>query len=109
MCCKKNRNNVVIKLKRSLPNAVLRTTRNSHGIIQPDVSFYQRPPAKDTTTSLCGTHCAIFRLTTPIRPLTPAYQPTQPVTVTTVSVPTSCDDLTLPPGYVTSRDLRKSH
>ncbi|XP_013781856.1 uncharacterized protein LOC106466156 [Limulus polyphemus] len=109
LCCKKNRKDVLIRLAQSVPNAVLRTAQDSHGIIQPDVTFYQRPPIKEECATVSTTRSAPLRLTTPIRPLTPAYQPSQPITITTVRAATSCTDLTLPPGYVMSRDSHKCH
>ncbi|GBM05682.1 hypothetical protein AVEN_175534-1 [Araneus ventricosus] len=90
-----------------------REARDPDGIIQPNVMFYSRPPTRDQASTAIVARAlppmtAKDRLTTPIMPLNPAYQPSQPVTVTSSTSTTviNSNELTLPPGYVVNRDVK---
>ncbi len=100
------------------------------GIIQPDVVFYRRPStaqsfahwndserrASDNSDVLeCESidsnetnEDSSVRLSTPIKPLVPAYQLSEPLNVSKVRSPQilcrnqTADEFTLPPGYVTT-------
>ncbi|XP_023242365.1 uncharacterized protein LOC111640573 [Centruroides sculpturatus] len=103
MCCRKPRKVAMIRCWQPVPNAVLKTAQDPQGIIQPDVIFYKKPAGGTVTVVVPGTPS--LRLTTPMRPLTPAYEPTQPVTIrTTRAVATTSNELTLPPGYIPNQD-----
>ncbi|CAL1288335.1 unnamed protein product [Larinioides sclopetarius] len=116
LCCCRNRKNdtstVLGRILLSLPPTLF-TTRDPDGIIQPNVMFYSRPPTRDQTSTAIVARAlppmtAKDRLTTPIMPLNPAYQPSQPVTVTSSTSTTviNSNELTLPPGYVVNRDVK---
>ncbi|KAF8771563.1 hypothetical protein HNY73_018965 [Argiope bruennichi] len=116
LCCCKNRKNdtstVLGRILLSLPPTLF-TTRDPDGIIQPNVMFYTRPPTRDQASAAIVARAlppmtAKDRLTTPIMPLNPAYQPSQPVTVTSSTSTTviNSNELTLPPGYVVNRDVK---
>ncbi|XP_035219745.1 uncharacterized protein LOC118192827 [Stegodyphus dumicola] len=79
------------------------------GIIQPDVTFYtqvQPCNGKDNSPKTDGIVEPNSRLPTPCKPLEPAYQPMQLLTITTVRLPYLTSDLALPPGYVSLREAK---
>lgn len=106
-CWRKPYKTAVVRLSEPLPDAVLGSVLAPEGIIQPDVTFYTQVVSyQKVPTPGEERRSNTPRLTTPLRPLDPAYQPTQPVTITTVRVPSFSTDLTLPPGYVSLRDTK---
>ncbi|GIX84317.1 uncharacterized protein CEXT_643722 [Caerostris extrusa] len=128
-CCRKPYKTAVVRLSEELPShfpgTVLTFKQNfqplkqdkkkfryvlaAEGIIQPDVSFYtQVQPCSGLAKSpnINIHRLETPRLPTPCKPLEPAYQPTQLLTITTVRLPYLTSDLALPPGYVSLRDTK---
>ncbi|XP_077512467.1 uncharacterized protein LOC144123524 [Amblyomma americanum] len=99
----------------ALPAAALRTTQDAQGIIHPDVAFRVVAEASGAAAPLAEALRAAdplrvadppSRIITPLRPLSPAYQPTQPVSVRTTPCHRGALELALPPGYIAQRDTK---
>ncbi|GIY24584.1 hypothetical protein CDAR_169451 [Caerostris darwini] len=108
-CCRKPYKTAVVRLSEELPSHFPGTVLAAEGIIQPDVSFYtQVQPCSGVAKSpnINIHRLETPRLATPCKPLEPAYQPTQLLTITTVRLPYLTSDLALPPGYVSLRDTK---
>ncbi|GIX84320.1 uncharacterized protein CEXT_643721 [Caerostris extrusa] len=108
-CCRKPYKTAVVRLSEELPSHFPGTVLAAEGIIQPDVSFYtQVQPCSGLAKSpnINIHRLETPRLPTPCKPLEPAYQPTQLLTITTVRLPYLTSDLALPPGYVSLRDTK---
>ncbi|GFQ73602.1 uncharacterized protein TNCT_213821 [Trichonephila clavata] len=109
ICCRKPYKTAVVRLSEEIPSHFPGTVLAPEGIIQPDVSFYtQVQPCNALTKSpnIETQRTETPRMPTPCKPLEPAYQPTQLLTITTVRLPYLTSDLALPPGYVSLRDIK---
>ncbi|XP_015915298.1 uncharacterized protein [Parasteatoda tepidariorum] len=103
LCWRKPYKTAVVRLPENLTSHYPGTILSSENIIQPDVAFYtQVHPCPETiiNSRYFRNEQELERLPTPCRPLEPAYQPTQLLTITTVRLPYLTSDLALPPGYV---------
>ncbi|KAF8794775.1 hypothetical protein HNY73_002711 [Argiope bruennichi] len=110
ICCRKPYKTAVVRLSEEIPSHFPGTVLAAEGIIQPDVSFYtQVQPCNGVVAKspkISDLRPETPRLPTPCKPLEPAYQPTQLLTITTVRLPYLTSDLALPPGYVSLRDVK---
>ncbi|XP_064456908.1 uncharacterized protein LOC135367544 [Ornithodoros turicata] len=124
LCCRRPRKTLVVRLlPEAIPNAALKTSQDERGIIHPDVMFFapDGSTCAAVSTAVPGSTANVkafetfagdhgHRVSTPIRPLHPAYQPTQPVNVHAahhaVLRRDSSTELTLPPGYISQRNAK---
>ncbi|KAH6939487.1 hypothetical protein HPB50_018572 [Hyalomma asiaticum] len=119
LCCRRPRRKTpaICVPTATLPAAALRTTQDAEGIIHPDVAFRAATEASGAPaplTEMLMKADDMLRvpaeqpsgIITPLRPLSPAYQPTQPVSVRTTPCHHRALELTLPPGYIAQRDAK---
>ncbi|KAL1422407.1 hypothetical protein MTO96_022277 [Rhipicephalus appendiculatus] len=119
LCCRRPRRKspTLCVPAATLPAAAMRTTQDAEGIIHPDVAFRTATEATGAPaplTEMLMKADDMLRVPadppsgviTPLRPLSPAYQPTQPVSVRTTPCHHRALELTLPPGYIAQRDAK---
>ncbi|GIX70258.1 uncharacterized protein CDAR_557931 [Caerostris darwini] len=91
-CCRKPYKTAVVRLSEELPSHFPGTGTALQWVAKsPNINIHRLETP---------------RLATPCKPLEPAYQPTQLLTITTVRLPYLTSDLALPPGYVSLRDTK---
>ncbi|KAH9370343.1 hypothetical protein HPB48_006739 [Haemaphysalis longicornis] len=109
LCCRRPRRKSLCLATAALPAAALRTTQDAQGIIHPDVAFRVLGEASGAAaphSERLKPAESSSRVITPLRPLSPAYQPTQPVSVRSTPCHRGALELTLPPGYIAQREAK---
>ncbi|XP_028966600.1 uncharacterized protein LOC114828076 [Galendromus occidentalis] len=123
ICCRRQSRLLVLKMGKQIPRAPpLKTAvQDATGIIQPDVMFFAggihesnaaKPGAMAALIPATLVGAAVQGLTfspeapilTPLKPLSPAYQASQPIQLKTSRyLGTLSEELALPPGYLQQR------